>query len=124
MRASIRRRGRRAKLVARLQAAREGPAITAATLRLPKALRRGKRAPGVFVGRTRLEPTGRGRSLSVRFPGDGTRAAVISWRGLRAGRKLRRFTRVTIAMTDARGKVTTVKPRVRVRGKRPRARRG
>jgi len=31
---------------------------------------------------------------------------------------------VTIAMTDARGKVTTVKPRVRVRGKRPRARRG
>jgi hypothetical protein len=45
---------------------------------------------------------------------------VIVWRGLRASRKLRRTTAVTITMSDTRGKLTTLKPRADVRGKRPR----
>jgi hypothetical protein len=119
-RLAVRRKGRRAKLVARLQAAREGPAITSATLRLPKKLRRGKRAPSAFVGGRRTVARGRGRNLRVDFPGDGVRGAVIVWRGLRASRKLRRTTAVTITMSDTRGKLTTLKPRAEVRGKRSR----
>jgi hypothetical protein len=119
-RLAVRRNGRRAKLVARLQAAREGPAITSATLRLPKRLRRGKRAPSVFVGGSRIASSGRGRNVRVQFAGEGARSAVIVWRGLRASRKLRRTTAVTITMRDTRGKLTTLKPRADVRGKRPR----
>jgi hypothetical protein len=119
-RLAVRRKGRRAKLVARLQAAREGPAVTSATLRLPKKLRRGKLAPAVFVGERRFAPSGRGRNLRVDFPGQGVRRAVIVWRGLKASRKLRLRTAVTITMRDTRGKLTRLKPRADVRGKRPR----
>jgi hypothetical protein len=45
---------------------------------------------------------------------------VIVWRGLRASRKLRLTTAVTITMRDTRGKLTSLKPRAEVRGKRPR----
>jgi hypothetical protein len=53
------------------------------------------------------------------FPGE-VRSATIVWRGLRASRKLRRTTRVRLSLVDARHHTTTLKPRVRVRGKAPR----
>jgi hypothetical protein len=122
-RVSIRRRGRRAKLVARLTAAREGPAIMAAAVRLPKTLRHAKRPPLVYVGRQRHRASSRRRSMTVRFPGGGVRGAVVVWRGLRASRKLRDVTRVGVSLTDARGRATVLRPEVVVRGKRARKRR-
>lgn len=119
---AIRRRGTRAKLVSRLTAAREGPGVVAASLRLPKALRTGKRRPLVYVGTRRLRPDSSRRTLSVRFPSE-VRGAVIVWRGLRASRRLKTFTHLRIAITDTRGKTTHLRTEVPVRGKAPRRRR-
>jgi hypothetical protein len=119
---AIRRRGTRARLVSRLTAAREGPSMTAATLRLPKALRTGRRRPLVYVGTRRLRPDSRKRSLSIRFPSE-VRGAVIVWRGLRASRRLRTFTHLGISITDTRGTTTRLRTEVPVRGKAPRRRR-
>lgn len=116
---SIRRKGRRATLVARLKAAREGPAITSFSLKLPKTLRRGKPRAFVLAGGRRLRPLTRRRALSMPFPGDGARAATVVWRGLRASRRLRRTTRVGVKLKDARDHTTSLRPRVRVRGKAP-----
>ena len=52
-RVSIRRRGRKARLTAKVSDAREDPPITSAALVLPKGLRRGKARPG--VGGERIE---------------------------------------------------------------------
>lgn len=119
---SIRHKGRRATLVARLKAAREGPAITSFSLKLPKALRRGKPRAFVLADGRRMKPRTRRRALSLAFPGDGVRAATVVWRGLRANRKLRRSTRVVVSLKDKRDHTTTLKPRVRVRGKAPKRR--
>jgi len=118
--ASVRRRGRRAKLVARVTAARQGPSITRAALTLPKGLRRGRPAPRVYVGRQRMSPIVQRRSLALPFPGAGVRGAVVVWRGLRAARGLRRTVTVPIRVTDARDRTTELRPQARVRGKRPR----
>jgi hypothetical protein len=115
---SIRRRGRRAKLVARLSAAREGPDMTAASLALPRPLRRGSRGPLVYIGKRRLVPRSGLRNASIALPGP-ARSAVVVWRGLRAGPKLRRLTRVVVKITDSRGQTTRLRPTVRVRGRRP-----
>jgi hypothetical protein len=58
----------------------------------------------------------------MRFPRE-VRSAKVVWRGLRASRRLRRTTRVRVTLTDARKATTRLNPRVRVRGKRPSARR-
>ena len=119
---AIRRRGRRAKLVSRLTAAREGPGMTRATLRLPKTLRSGKRRPLVYVGTRRLRPASRKRTLSIRFPTE-VRGAVIVWRGLRASRRLKTFTRLGITITDTRGRSRHgYAPRCRCAARRPRRR--
>jgi hypothetical protein len=118
---SIRRRGRRATLVARMKAAPKGPGITKFALRLPKTLSRGKRRPSVVADGRRLKPRSRKRRASMTFP-DEVRRATLVWRGLRTGRRLRRTAVVRLTMTDARGATTPVKRRVAVRGKRPRRR--
>jgi len=118
---SIRRRGLRASLVARLRAARKGPGITSFALRLPKTLRRGKLRPFVLTGGGRMFPLSRKRLATMPFPGE-VRTATVVWRGLRASRRLRRTTRVRLTLKDARDHTTTLNPRVRVRGKAPRRR--
>jgi hypothetical protein len=119
---SIRRNGFRASLVARLRAAPKGPGITSFGLRLPKTLRRGKARPFVLVDGARLRPRSRTRLATMSFPRE-IRSATVVWRGLRASRKLRRTTRVRLTLTDGRPATTRLKPRVRVRGKRPSGRR-
>ena len=119
---SIHRRGRIASLVARLSAARNGPGITAFALRLPKTLTRGKLRPFVRANGRRMRPISRRRLASMPFPRE-VRSATVVWRGLGAGRRLRRRARVRLTIRDARNHRTTLKPRVRVRGKAPRRRR-
>jgi hypothetical protein len=123
-RVSIRRRGRKARLVARLSAAREGAAITSAAIVLPKTLRRGKPRPRVRAANSVLRARVSRRRLKLSFPGDGVRAARVVWPGLKAGRRLKRAARVKVVLRDGREKTTTLRPRVRVRGKARRAQHG
>jgi hypothetical protein len=118
---AIRRRGRRATLTARLRAMRDGPGIKSFGLRLPKTLARGKVRPFVLADGKRLKPRSRRRLVSMGFPGE-VRSATVVWRGLRAGRRLRRVAVVRVSMRDGRDKTVALKPRVRVRGKAPRRR--
>jgi hypothetical protein len=119
---SIRRRGLKATLVARLKAAAKGPRITSFSLKLPNTLRRGKARPFVLTDGGRMRPLTRKRLASMPFPGDGVRSATVVWRGLRASRKLRRTTRIRLTLRDARAATTTLAPRVKVTGKRPKRR--
>jgi hypothetical protein len=117
---TIRRRGRRATLVARLTAARAGPGMTSFVIRLPKTLSRGNARPRVVARGQRIRPLTRRRLVSAPFPGE-VRAATVTWRGLRT-RRLRRAAAVRVTLTDARGHATKLKPRVPVRGKPPKRR--
>jgi len=115
---SIRRTSRRrAKLVARMRAARVGPGITGFALRLPKTLARGRTRPFVVAGGRHMRPVTRRRLASMRVPTE-ARSATLIWRGLRTGRRLRRFAVVRLRMGDCRGHTTALKQRVRVRAKR------
>jgi hypothetical protein len=118
---TIRRKGKRATLVARLRAGQGAPGLEQFTLRLPKTLSRGKVRPFVLSGGQRMRPLTRKRLASMPFPGE-ARTATIVWRGLRTGRRLRRTAVVRLAMTDTADKTTSIKRRVRVRGKIPRRR--
>jgi len=118
---TIRRKGKRATLVARLRAGQGAPGLEQFTLRLPKTLSRGKARPFVLSGGQRMRPLTRKRLASMPFPGE-ARTATIVWRGLRTGRRLRRTAVVRLAMTDTADKTTRVKRRVRVRGKVPKRR--
>jgi hypothetical protein len=118
---AIRRKGRRAKLVARLTASPEGPGMTSFAIKLPKTLSRGKRRPAVVADGLRARPLSRRRLVSMPFPGE-ARKATVTWRGLRAGRRLKRIAVVRVTMTDGRGHTTVLKKRVRVRGKLPKRR--
>jgi hypothetical protein len=117
-----RKNRRRAQLVAKLRAAREGPGITSFDLRLPKTLRRGKNRPYVVADGRRMYPSARPRRARMTFRNE-VRSVRLVWRGLRTGPKLKRIARVRLSMMDARDKVTAVNRRVRVRGKLPRPRR-
>jgi hypothetical protein len=119
---TIRRKRNRATLVARLRAGENSPGLEQFTLRLPKTLSRGRVRPLVLSGGRRMRPLSRKRLASMPFPGE-ARTATLVWRGLRTGRRLRRTAIVRLAMTDAKGKTTSVKRRVRVRGKAPKRRR-
>ena len=115
---SIRRTSRRrATLVARMRAAQVGPGITGFALRLPKTLARGRVRALVVAGGRRLRPVTRKRLASMHLPSEARSARVI-WRGLRTGRRLRRFALVRLRMDDARGHRTALKQRIRVRAKR------
>jgi hypothetical protein len=119
---TIRRKGRRATLVARLRAARVGPGITQFSLKLPKTLARGKVKPFVLAGGSRKKPASRKRSASMRFGGE-VRSATLVWRGLKTGRRLKKTAVIRLRMTDGRPHVTALKQRVTVHGKRPRKKR-
>ena len=117
---SVRRRGKLATLVARVTAARGGPGVTGITVRLPKALRRGKPGAIVVAGGRRLQPLRTGkRRVTIPFAGDGVRSAKVVWKGLRTSRKLKRTTLIRMSLKDSRNHTTALKKRVRVRGKRP-----
>jgi hypothetical protein len=117
---SVKRRGKLANLVAKVTAARGGPGVTGITVKLPKALRRGKPGATVLAGGRKLQPLRTGkRRVSFRFAGDGVRSAKVVWRGLRASRKLKRTTLIRVSLKDARNHTTALKKRVQVRGKRP-----
>jgi hypothetical protein len=118
---TIRRKRNRATLVARLRAGEGAPWLEQFVLRLPKTLARGEVRPLVLSGGRRMRPFNRKRLASMPFPG-AVRTATLIWGGLRTGRRLRRTAVVRLAMTDANGKTTSVKRRVRVRGKIPRRR--
>ena len=116
---SVKRRGKIAKLVANVSAARGGPGVTGITVRLPKTLRRGKRGAVVITGGHKFQPLRTGkRRVTFPFAGDGVRKAKVVWRGLRASRKLRRMTLIGVSLKDARDHTATFKKHVRVRGKR------
>ncbi|HEV7847489.1 MAG TPA: hypothetical protein VGO83_14645 [Thermoleophilaceae bacterium] len=117
-RVSIRRRGRKATLVARLKAGRDGPGITGFRLKLPRTLARGRARPYVVADGTRMRARSRRRQASRTFSAD-VRSATVVWRGLRAGPRLRRTTTVRLSMLDARPHTTALKQSVRVRGKPP-----
>jgi hypothetical protein len=119
---SIRRKGLKATLVARLKAASRGPGITSFSLKLPKTLRAGKARPYVRANGERMFPISRKRLATMPFPGE-VRSATVVWKGLKASRKLRRTTRVRLRMQDARDHTTTLNPRAQVRGKAPARRR-
>jgi len=115
---AVRRKGRRAKLVAKLTAAAKGPGITSFGIRLPKSMSRGSTRPLVVADGRRARPRARRRLVSMRLSGE-ARRATVTWRGLHASRRLRRVAIVRVTMTDARGHKTLLKKRVRVRGKLP-----
>ena len=119
---SLRRKGRRATLVARLRATRVGPGITQFQLRLPKTLSRGKARPLVLFNGSRGRPVTRKRLATMPFPSE-VRSATVVWRGLRTGRRLRRTAVISVTMKDTRDATTTVKKKVRVRGKGPKKKR-
>ena len=78
---SVRRRGKLATLVARVTAARGGPGVTGITVKLPKALRRGKPGAIVVAGGRRLQPLRTGkRRVTIPFAGDGVRSAKVVWK--------------------------------------------
>jgi hypothetical protein len=118
----IRRKGRRARLIARMKAGRDGPAITAFRLKLPKTLSRGKVRPRLTVDGKRLYPKMRKRQAFMTFPRE-ARSATLVWRGLRAGRRLKRKAVVRLAIKDTRPNTTSLKQRITVRGKAPKRRR-
>jgi hypothetical protein len=116
---TIRRKGHRATLVARMRAARVGPGITQFALRLPKTLARGKSRPVVFADGGRMRPHTGKRLASMPFPRE-VRTATMVWRGLKTGRRLKKTAVIRLRMTDGRPHVTSLKQKVRVRGKAPR----
>lgn len=118
---SIKRNGRRATLVARMKAGRDGPGISGFTLRLPKTLSRGKARPRLTAHGRRMYPKARKRRASLTFAKE-VRSATLVWRGLRTGRRLKRTAVVRLALKDSRPNTTSLKPRVRVRGKAPKKR--
>jgi hypothetical protein len=119
---SIRRKGRRATLVARMRATRDGPGIKQFTLKLPKTLTRGKIRPFVLADGRRMRPVTRRRMASMPFPGK-VRSATLVWRGLKTGRRLRRSAVIRLSMKDGRDVTTRLKKKVRVTGKAPKKRR-
>jgi hypothetical protein len=119
---TITRRGRRATLVARLRATPVGPAITQFALKLPKTLSRGRLRPFVLAEGQRLRPVTRKRLATMPFP-NAVRSATVVWRGLKAGRRLRRSAVLNLTMKDTRDHTSSIKKRVRVRGKIPKRRR-
>jgi hypothetical protein len=106
---------RRYTLSAVLTAARRGPALTAARLSLPKALRAGKRSPRLLIDGKRVKASRAKRALAPKL-GAGARRLKIVWKGLKRtkGHRVRRTLTVPVTLRDTRGKKTKLKLRVRV----------
>jgi hypothetical protein len=101
-------------MTAVLKAARRGPDITAAQVKLPKVLRRGAKRPRLVVDGKRIKSPRAKRAVGPKL-GKGARQVKIVWAGLKRakGKKVRRRLVVPVTMTDARGKKTTLRLRVR-----------
>jgi hypothetical protein len=110
------RLGRRYRLAAVLTAARQGPSLTAARLKLPKALRAGKHRPKVRVDGKLVRASKARRALAPRLHGSARRIRIV-WSGLTRARGHHVGKRLSFPVTlkDARGKKTTLKVRVSVR---------
>jgi hypothetical protein len=111
-RVTVNKRRGRYTLVAVLQAARRGPGITAAQVKLPKGLVRGKRRPRAVADGKKLRARAKRKAVGVKIGGDGARRVKIVWRGLKARRKLRATLKVPVSMVDERGKRTGVRKSV------------
>jgi hypothetical protein len=98
-------------LTALLQAARRGPDITSAKVALPKALKKGRRAPRVHVDGARQRIRRPRRAVRPKV-GDGARRVKIVWKGLKPRRKLKQTVIVPVTMVDERGKSFPLKVRV------------
>jgi hypothetical protein len=103
-------------LAAVLTAARRGPALTAARLSLPKALRSGKRRPRLLIDGKRARAGRAKRTLKPKL-GAGARRIKIVWSGLKRtkGHRVRHTLTLPLTLRDTRGKKTTLKIHVRVR---------
>ena len=110
---TIRRRGRRATLVARLTAARAGPGMTSFGIRLPKTTEPRQGATARACRRARIRPSTRRRLVSAPFPGEVRRRPSP---GEACGRgRLRRVAGVRVRLTDARGYTTRLAARAGAR---------
>jgi hypothetical protein len=107
---------RRYSLTAVLTAARRGPALTAARLSLPKALRAGTRRARLSIDGKHVKAGRSKRALKPKL-GRSARRIRIVWSGLKRtkGHKVRRTLTVPVTLKDTRGKKTTLKVRVRIR---------
>jgi hypothetical protein len=111
--ADVVRKRRGFRLTALLRAARRGPDITRASVKLPKGLKRGRLRPRVVVDGDRLEPGRAGRAVKPKL-GDGARRIRITWSGLKRakGKQLPRRVVIPVTIWDARGKQATLRLRV------------
>ena len=111
---TVRKRKRSFTLAAVLTAARRGPNLTGAKVALPKPLRRGRRAPRLLIDGKKVKAGHPRRAISPRLSGGARRVKVV-WSGLKRakGKKLRRIVVVPITLTDARGKTTVLRVRVK-----------
>jgi hypothetical protein len=111
---SVNKRKRRFTLVAVLTAARRGPDLTSVRVGLPKGLKRGRLRARLLIDGKKSKAARARRAISPQL-GGGARRVKIVWKGLKRvkGKKLARTVVVPIAMTDKRGKVTTLRVRVR-----------
>jgi len=114
--AKLIKRKHRYTLAAVLTAARRGPALTAARLSLPKALRAGKRRPRLVIDGKRAQ-AGRAKRTLTPTLGAGARRIKIVWSGLKRtkGHRVRHTLTLPVTLRDTRGKKTTLKVRVRMR---------
>jgi hypothetical protein len=105
---------KRFTLAAVLAAARRGPDLTGARVGLPKALKRGRLRARLAIDGKKSKAGRARRAISPKL-GGGARRVKIVWKGLKRvkGKKLARTVVVPITMTDKRGKVTTLRVRVR-----------
>ena len=112
----LKRHGRRYTLTGVLTAARHGPALTAAQLKLPKALRAGKRRPRVRIDGKLVKVRRAHRALKPRLGGKARRIRIV-WSGLtRAhGHHIGRRVTIPVTMKDTRGKKTALRLRVRIK---------
>jgi hypothetical protein len=101
-------------LAAVIRAPRRGPALKAARLALPKSLRRGRGSVRVHVDGKRVKAGKPRRAVRPKLGGEARRIKIV-WTGLRRakGKKLGRTVVVPVTFSDARGKSTTLRVRVR-----------
>jgi hypothetical protein len=111
---SVKKRKRSFTLAAVLTAARRGPDLTSVRVGLPKALKRGRLRARLLIDGKKSKAARAHRAISPQL-GGGARRVKIVWKGLKRvkGKKLARTVVVPITMTDKRGKVTTLRVRVR-----------
>ena len=110
------RHKKRYTLAALMTAARQGPALTAARLVLPKSLRTGKSRPRLLIDGRKVAGGKVRRALNPKL-GSGVRRIKVVWKGLRRsrGKRIGKKLTIPVRLKDTRGKTTTLKLHVRVK---------